>query len=649
MAATIGISLLEDGTTVRLQRGEGIDNNLWLQVRAEWGSPNREADRYLIVPVEAFLARMGPFARRAKAAGAAVALNEDLRELVRKARATRTALDQRLADRTDLTEQEAVARLEGSRFTRDLRDFQERDLGRLLALAHGANFSVPGAGKTTVAYATYEALRHERRVRRLLVVAPLSAFDAWEEEAKDCFDVALKVTRLGREALTGETEVALVNYQRLDREYPTLVRYVTEEPTMVILDEAHRMKRGWGGTWGTHCLNLAYLAERRDILTGTPAPQGPGDFVALLDYLWPGQALRILPGDALVARPTLDVGPRVADAIRPLFVRATKGELELPPVNRHVIPVDLEPLHRDIYHALRNRYAGMFRVDRRDELDLLGMGRVVMYMLEAATNPKLLTAGSHGDDPDVFRHPPLDPEPGSRLAELIADYNRFETPSKFQQLVQMVKANADEGRKTLVWTNFVRNLLTLRRMLAVYQPAVIHGGVPPYAAPGEVSREVELNRFRNNDNCMVLLANPAAMSEGISLHHDCHDAIYLERTFNAGQYLQSIDRIHRLGLEPDVETNITFLVSRGTIDETVAARVGAKAALLGRMLEDADLTAVALPNDEDYGPPLESDEADLTALFAHLRCEDEDSAVFDGGGPDAPEVQVEASDAHGNG
>jgi SNF2 family DNA or RNA helicase len=381
------------------------------------------------------------------------------------------------------------------------------------------------------------------------------------------------------------------------------------------------MKRGWGGIWGTHCLNLAYLTERRDILTGTPAPQAPTDFVALLDFLWPGQALKILPGDALVARPAPDAGRRVADAIRPLFVRSTKSELDLPDVTHHVISVELEPLHAQIYRALRTRYAGMFRVERRDQLDLLAMGQVVMYLLEAATNPKLLTAGSHRGDPDVFRHPPLEPEAGSRLADLIEDYNRYETPSKFQQLVQLIKANADAGRKTLVWSNFVRNLLTLQRMLAIYEPALIHGGVPPYARPGEISRETELTRFRHESACMVLLANPAAMSEGISLHRECHDAIYLDRTFNAGQYLQSIDRIHRLGLPPGVQTNITFLISMGTIDQTVFDRVGAKATTLAAMLEDPELTSVALPNDEDYGPPLESDAADLAALFAHLRAE----------------------------
>ena len=83
------------------------------------------------------------------------------------------------------------------------------------------------------------------------------------------------------------------------------------------------------------------------------------------------------------------------------------------------------------------------------------MGRIVMYLLEAATNPKLLTAGSlEGADPDVFRHPPLDIPEGSDLADLIARYNEYETPGKFQELGRLIKENADLGRKTLGLVKF---------------------------------------------------------------------------------------------------------------------------------------------------------------------------------------------------
>ena len=116
---------------------------------------------------------------------------------------------------------------------------------------------------------------------------------------------------------------------------------------------------------------------------------------------------------------------------------------------------------------------------------------------------------------------------------------------------------------------------------------------------------------------MLLLANPAATAEGISLHEVCHDAIYVDRTFNAGQYLQSIDRIHRLGLAPGISTNVTFLLCDGTVDETVDARVRLKAERLAQMLNDPDLVTMALPDDEDYGEILD-DVGDLQALFHHL-------------------------------
>jgi hypothetical protein len=62
------------------------------------------------------------------------------------------------------------------RFGRSLTDRQLRNLGRLLALRHGANFSVPGAGKTATLLAIFEALRGLDEVDRLLVVAPKNAF-----------------------------------------------------------------------------------------------------------------------------------------------------------------------------------------------------------------------------------------------------------------------------------------------------------------------------------------------------------------------------------------------------------------------------------------------------------------------------------------
>jgi len=490
--------------------------------------------------------------------------------------------------------------------------------------AQGANFSVPGAGKTTVCYAVHDAERSRGRVEQMLVVAPLSAFEAWETEADSCFCEPPVINRYDG-SIPPNTQVLLTNYQRLREPHISrITAWVLARPTHIVLDEAHRMKRGGDGEWGRACLELAYAAERRDILTGTPAPHSPRDLLALFDFVWPGQANRMLPQIALQPNPPAGSMELVNEAIKPFFVRTTKRELGLDPPLLHTEMVSIEGLQSEIYDAMRNRYAGMFDLSRDDRLLFAQMGGVMMYLLEAATNPALLAKRTADQPAASFVYPSLAIPVGSSLSELIRSYHRHEIPPKFIRLSHIVDANAKEGRKTLVWSNFVGNLLSLERVLAPHQPALVYGGIPSIvgpAPPGVRTREGELKRFRADDACHVLLANPAALAEGVSLHETCHDAVYVDRTFNAGQYLQSLDRIHRLGLPPGTRTTMTFLVSEGTIDQRVDERVAEKAHRLAGMLNDPDLVEMALPDDEDYGEPIE-DEQDLRLLLGHLHGDD---------------------------
>jgi SNF2 family DNA or RNA helicase len=501
---------------------------------------------------------------------------------------------------------------------RDLRGFQQRDLARLIHLRHGANFSVPGAGKTTVTYAIHAIERAAARVNRLLVVAPLSAFGAWEEEAEAVLAPAPRVTRW-RSGGVPQSDVVLVNYQRLPGALPALTSWMRTSKVHLVIDEAHRAKRGALGEWGRALLVLAPLAVRRDLLTGTPAPNHPRDLAALLDILWPGGGAPGLPPAALRRDPPHAAMADVNRTIRPLYVRTTKDELELPPIRITPDPVPLTDLQQQIYDALLNRYSGLFDLDRRDAEMFAKMGEVAMYLLQAASSPRLLA--DNADPARSYRYPSLGIPAGTPLARLIDTYADHEVPAKIQRACRIVHANAcmTPRHKTLVWSNFPDNLLDLEQQLAALNPALVYGAIPSMedAEPGMRTRERELARFRDDDSCLVLLANPAALAEGISLHQVCHDAVYIDRTFNAGQYLQSLDRIHRLGLEPGTDTRITLLIASGTIDERVNRRVEDKTRRLARMLDDPTLVQMALPDDEDGGGVID-DEADLEEILTHL-------------------------------
>ena len=597
-------------TEVAATRSTGVPDVFWLKLQSEWGTRGRRPKESVVVEVSTFLERLHWLPVFCRKYRVELEWHGDAEQLVVGRRSLRQSLREALDSTVKIDSDELLETIQTARYRRRLRPFQVRDLVSLASIAHGANFSVPGAGKTAVAYALHEYLYRTQGIDRLLVVAPVSAFESWESEAIECLVPRPHIQRFGG-LIAGKTEVLLVSYQRLESGYEQLADWLASGQSHIVLDEAHRMKRGWAGAWGRNCLNLAHLATRRDILTGTPAPQSLGDLYALLEFLWPGSSNDLLPNEIAEA----DEAAAASGRIAPLYVRTTKSELDLPAPKIVIHKQGMGELHGEIYSALLGIYRGNFGLSRRGQFNLRSLGTVTMYLLEAATNPSLLVAGSHPSDPIVFRHPPLEMPHEGHLDSLLRAYPSYELPWKLKYVKEAVANNSRSGRKTLVWSNFVRNLETLRKFeLSDFAPAIVHGGIR--------DREAQIAKFRHDADCNVLLANPAATSEGISLHHECHDAIYLERTFNAGQYLQSLDRIHRLGLEPETETRITVLCSESTIDEIVDERVRLKTERLSLLLQDPSLIVMALPalpedglvGDVDLG----LEHSDIVGLEAHI-------------------------------
>lgn len=187
----------------------------------------------------------------------------------------------------------------------------------------------------------------------------------------------------------------------------------------------------------------------------------------------------------------------------------------------------------------------------------------------------------------------------------------------------------------VVWSNFISNLdafasqVTERLGVRVFQvdgrvPAgdeTVDDGSGRRTNPtDDDTRERVIERFLLPDGPSVLVANPASCSESISLHSQCRTAIYLDRTYDCALYLQSVDRIHRLGLPPDAQVTVHVLTStvddRSTIDGLVAASLRQKEDSMRRLLEGAELIPANLePN------PLtaaEGSDEDLAKLLRFL-------------------------------
>lgn len=616
----------KDRPTIILERSDDAKAGAWarLQEAVARGVISGSAN-HTVVHADAFFAELHVLRELKSVFAEPLQLGATLRSHLETMAADRKAREAAVIGTGEDMDLEAIEdELLAAGFKRKLKPFQLENLAQILRLPHAADFSVPGAGKTTVALAAFALRRARGQIDRAMVIAPIAAFEAWKDEAVACFEAPLKVVFFsGADTfIPGDTDLLVSNYNRVANDYDEVRRYVSSARTQVILDEAHRVKRGAGGVHGRAVLDLAYAARRRDVLTGTPAPQGAYDLVALMKFLFPGQDRQILPAAAYNERlgRDPDVLADTQAAIARYFVRTPKSALKLPETKFNLVRRPMPPIQAAIYDALVGRYRHSFELGEKSRHAMERLGKIVMYLLEAATNPMLLTSGSDdGDDPG-FVHPPLELRGDESVTQLLAQYGSFETPWKYEEVCAIVADAASRGEKVLVWTNFVRNIRMLLKQLAAFNPAAVHGGVPPEATapPGALTREMEFNRFRYDPECGVLLANPAACGEGVSLHHWCHHAVYLDRSFNAGHFLQSQDRIHRLGLEQDVLTRFTLLVSEGTIDDAVDGRLHDKVRALAKLMDDPGLVQIALPSSDEGedGAPMFDD--DVGAVLSHI-------------------------------
>jgi SNF2 family DNA or RNA helicase len=512
-----------------------------------------------------------------------------------------------------VTTEEIGSRLKEAGFTkRILTDFQLRDVQQLLSLQNGANFSVPGAGKTTVSLALHLLTR--KPGQHFLVVGPKAAFPAWREVILECvaddapggnaepFTILSGSGEAIRRGLASGATRFVINYDLLIQSPEIFTAYLARQPVHLLLDEAHRMKAGYRSQRGAFLLNVAPLPVRRDILTGTPMPQHPADLQSQLDFLWPGAGLGMQIAQGIAPR----------DVLGHLYVRTTKEELGLPKPNRRFIRVPMAKGQMALYSIVRDQALLQFSKMRTDvNIDIIGAKKSVMRLLQLSANPVLALRSIVDDVAGVD---------SGIVDQVIAEG----ASTKMREVAAMARNLAKEGRKTVIWTIFTDTIHQMEDLLADLNPVSLYGMIPSGEPSDLATREGRLHRFHVDPMCQVMLANPAAAGEGISLHHVCHDALYIDRSYVSTHYLQSIDRIHRLGLPPDVETNVSIFQTMtprglGSIDHSVSRRLAQKLRALQVLLDDPDLHQIAL-DEENADDPVDYDvdPADIIDLIEQL-------------------------------
>ena len=480
-----------------------------------------------------------------------------------------------------------------------------------MAFAQNAcNFSVPGAGKTSVVYGAYTYLKHlpesnPKHVDKLLIIGPLSSFGPWENEYQECFGRKVESMRLigglSKEKKSlylhgiDTCELTITSYQSVISIKDDLRFFLSRNKVMVVLDEAHKIKNTQGAITAASTMELAKLATSRVVLTGTPAPNGYEDLYNLFKFIWPDRdviSYNVAQISNMSANSEDERVPELIERISPFFIRVKKSDLNIPPATYKEILVPMSETQRAVYDAIENRLMQSF--DGENDSPYLRKIRQakMIRLMQVATNPELLRQ-SLSSVVDEEGNSIVESKEDSTFISNVLQFVGNETPNKFVKAGEIVKNIISQGGKVVIWASFIRNIEKMSQYLSDMgiPSKSLYGATPVETIADEVESKMEtresiVREFNSDDSSFnVIIANPFAVAESISLHKKCHNAIYLERSFNAAHFIQSKDRIHRYGLPEGTITTYYYLISENSIDETINSRLQLKENRLNQIME----------------------------------------------------------------
>lgn len=510
-----------------------------------------------------------------------------------------------------------------------LRDYQYK-AAYLLGIGNGGfDFSVPGAGKTIITYAAYKYMKSKCVVNHIFVIGPTSSYNAWVDEYITCFGNMPDFENLASESTKNcriylrtskknHKEITFINTEKVRMLSDEIVEFISKTDTLLIIDEAHKIKNP-NAAVTVAVLEITKYAQSRIILTGTPMPNGYEDLFSLAKTFSPYK--NIIPYNFIQLKQitksnaSFEQAAIIRDSIAPYYSRISKKYLiekgELMPPQYNFIYCDMSKDQEELYQKL-NQFSGKLddNVDE-DILDALKKA-ISIRKMQISANPALLQK-SLVSSMDELRKEYEDADSKSNveirkliqadksvmgvfadsvIVRIVSQYARgIVVTSKNKKVVETAVKLVAEGKKVLIWDVFVKNMEIIKGILQTELGSgieIINGSVT-----GE-ERQRAIRNFREG-NSMVLVANPATLAESISLHRVCQNAIYVNRNFNAAQFIQSKDRIHRINMPQETTANYYFILNNDSIDMCVESRLKQKE---DRMLEILDADDIEIGGEE---------------------------------------------------
>jgi superfamily II DNA or RNA helicase len=437
-----------------------------------------------------------------------------------------------------------------------------------------------GLGKTLQTLAHIMTEKEAGRLKKpCLIVAPTSLIPTWRNEARK-FAPNLRLLVLhGNDrhdyfAGVGVQDMVLTSYALLLRDTEELLSH---EWHMVVLDEAQAIKNP-----STKLARTAtqLRAPRKIALTGTPMENHLGELWSVFNFLLPGflgdrETFRRVFRNQIEKEGDEERQALLASRVRPFMLRRTKEQVasELPPKTEVLREIELNDVQRDLYESVRIA----MHAKVREEIEARGLARSNIAILEALLKLRQVCC-----DPRLLKG---------------ADANG--TPSaKFELLMEMLPAMVENGRKIIIFSQFVE-------MLDLIENALKAENLGYVRLTGQTrDRETPVARFQAGE-VPVFLISLKAGGVGITLTR-ADTVIHYDPWWNPAVEAQATDRAHRIGQDKTVF--VYKLIASGTVEEKMVELQARKKALIEGVLSGS-------------GSGLSFTEDDIANLFAPLPAE----------------------------
>lgn len=404
-----------------------------------------------------------------------------------------------------------------------------------------------------------------KKVKKLLVVSPLSITSVWSEEFEKfaAFPYTLAILEGSsdkkRKAIAdffgNGLEVLVINYEsawRLEKELSTW------QPDMIICDEGHKIKTH--NTSASKAMQrLGAAAKYRMLLTGTPVTNKALDIFSQYKFLNPaifGRSFYTFRSRYFYMTGYGQHTPVMKDSMEKDFTRrlhsiafrATKAEcLNLPTTTDIVRKVVLEPKAMKIYRRL---------VD--ESYAELSNGEVtVPNVLTRLLRLSQLTGGFLGNDDNSH-------------VEQVSD-------AKLSVLEDIVDAAAQENQKLVIIVRFVPEIHAIQKLLD-------KKGIRYSLIMGEVKdRGEQVRQFQTDPNVSVFIGQIATAGMGLTLTA-ASTMVFYSMDYSMSNYEQCRARIHRAGQK--YPCTYLHLIAQGTVDGKVMQALRNKANLAKSLIDD---------------------------------------------------------------